>query len=249
MTLDLTTLLRLHGTTVSDQAADEIIHLRAKLRVAEERCQKLTNDLRDACHVGLGQSAVLKSLKERTWIQCGTVSNECLGGCRSMREHNRFRLKQVESRAESAEADAKSLRNQVVTGIYDAASVGITLIKTDELNRLKAEVARLKGTEGMAGSINVIIGLRNRIAELEGAGAVTITLPDGKVVTAPWTRFTESQERRIVELEAEVKTATEAALRWAWKDAHKSHTMAPYVHGLKRDEYIHRGLAALLGGR
>ena len=43
------------------------------------------------------------------------------------------------------------------------------------------------------------------------------------------------------------RAITEAALRWAWKDSHKAHTMAPYLHDLKRGEYITRGLAALLG--
>ena len=46
-------------------ALEEQDSLRAKLQAAEELNQSLTNDLRDACHVGLGQSAVLKNWRSR----------------------------------------------------------------------------------------------------------------------------------------------------------------------------------------
>lgn len=39
----------------------------------------------------------------------------------------------------SLEIENALLRNQVIAGVYDAASVGITLIKTAELDKLKAE--------------------------------------------------------------------------------------------------------------
>lgn len=42
MTLELTTLLRLHGTDVSDQAADEIIHLHIEV-------SRLNKGLRQVC--------------------------------------------------------------------------------------------------------------------------------------------------------------------------------------------------------
>ena len=74
---------------------------------------------------------------------------------------------------------------------------------------------------------------RTRIAELEAENNNLIV----KV------QFAESVIRDEKQIE---RTATEAALRWAWKDSHMAHTMAPWLHDLKRDKYITRGLAALL---
>lgn len=36
-----------------------------------------------------------------TWVQCTTESNECLGGCRSMAEHDRYRHQQLLAEVEN----------------------------------------------------------------------------------------------------------------------------------------------------
>ena len=48
------------------------------------------------------------------------------------------------ARCADAEIERDSLRAQIVTGIYDAASVGVTIVKTEELDRLRARVAELE---------------------------------------------------------------------------------------------------------
>lgn len=39
--------------------------------------------------------AQVAALKGRRWVQCTSVSNDCLGGCASMREHDAYRLGQM----------------------------------------------------------------------------------------------------------------------------------------------------------
>ena len=45
------------------------------------------------------------------------------------------------------QSENERLRAQVIAGVYDAASVGITLIKTEELKRMRAELATYKDAQ------------------------------------------------------------------------------------------------------
>lgn len=43
------------------------------------------------------KDAEIARLKAVSWVQCTTLSNECLGGCRSMAEHDRYRHRQLKA--------------------------------------------------------------------------------------------------------------------------------------------------------
>jgi hypothetical protein len=51
--------------------------------------------------------ARISNLEGRAWVQCTTVSNECLGGCRSMKEHDRQRHQQLVSEVERLKAEVE----------------------------------------------------------------------------------------------------------------------------------------------
>ena len=54
-----------------------------------------------------------------TWTQCTSVSNECLGGCRSMREHDSYRHAQLQRERDEARA-ALAERQHSATDDVDA---------------------------------------------------------------------------------------------------------------------------------
>lgn len=45
------------------------------------------------------------SSERQNWIQCTSVSNECLGGCASMREHDAYRQRELRAQLSAALAD------------------------------------------------------------------------------------------------------------------------------------------------
>jgi chromosome segregation ATPase len=57
--------------------------------------------------------ARVAELEARRWIQCTSVSNECLGGCANAKEHDRHRHATLTHRAEKAEAERDEWRRQL----------------------------------------------------------------------------------------------------------------------------------------
>jgi hypothetical protein len=75
------------------------------------------------------------------------------------------------------------LRAQVITGVYDAASVGITLIDTGKLDRLRAQVEALRealldlfyasgdvSVSGQKDSVNAFLEARKQALASAGSG-------------------------------------------------------------------------------
>ena len=166
-------------------------------------------------------------------------------------------------RAEAAERGVEKWKRRL-ENLQTQISGTTYYVNAEEVSELKAEVARLTSEvrEWLCDSCNTIYpGPPQK-------GVWCVVCPKCGGDTAPTKTIELRKARtRIAELEAEnnnlivkvqfaesvirdekqiERTATEAALRWAWKDSHMAHTMAPWLHDLKRDKYITRGLAALL---
>ena len=174
-------------------------------------------------------------------------------------------------RAEAAERGVEKWKRRL-ENLQTQISGTTYYVNSEEVSKLKAEVARLKKGDKYhevctAREIQHIA----RITELEAEAArLKQDLTNMTYSNDQHRKMAESWRGRAVradELEAEnngliiklqfpesvirdekqiERTATEAALRWAWKDSHMAHTMAPWLHDLKRDKYIARGLDALL---
>jgi hypothetical protein len=97
----------------------EAASLRVKVAGLEEALvkEKASHELEKRAHEDTFVQKVLRieerdalrtkvvELEGRAWVQCTTVSNECLGGCRSMKEHDRQRHQQLVSEVERLKAE------------------------------------------------------------------------------------------------------------------------------------------------
>lgn len=77
------------GTMTAEDLTDALEYLG---RDAEHTVQHLRSHL---AVLGARMAVLEKERDARRWVQCTTASNECLGGCRSMTEHDRYRHQQL----------------------------------------------------------------------------------------------------------------------------------------------------------
>jgi hypothetical protein len=96
----------------SHVAFNEAKALKAERDVAraDARCMKHEADLAKTAAAALREE--LDRERARKWVQCTSVSNECLGGCRTMAEHDRYRDAQL--RADVGATKSESLRGAVL---------------------------------------------------------------------------------------------------------------------------------------
>jgi hypothetical protein len=81
---------------------------------ADARCMKHEADLAKTAAAALREE--LDRERARKWVQCTSVSNECLGGCRTMAEHDRQRDRQRDAQllADVGATKSESLRGAVL---------------------------------------------------------------------------------------------------------------------------------------
>jgi chromosome segregation ATPase len=112
----------LTATPLADALRDErevSESLRAQLHEAVERLDEFGSqptlaDGIQAMRLRLVElRARVAELEARRWIQCTSVSNECLGGCANAKEHDRHRHATLTHRAEKAEAERDEWRRQL----------------------------------------------------------------------------------------------------------------------------------------
>lgn len=81
-----------------------------------ERAKNLADHLYNEEHEAkIALRAEVERLEARTWIQCTVISNDCLGGCRSLEEHDRYRHQALLSEGDRLKDNLESAREDVAT--------------------------------------------------------------------------------------------------------------------------------------
>jgi hypothetical protein len=135
---------------------------------AAMECERLRAELGDV-RVDLHEAESREcSLKEdlareraRKWVQCTSVSNECLGGCRTMAEHDqqRDRQRDAQLRADVSATEGESLRGAVLRVVKERQtweSEARGLAARLEALATSAELARLKPSGQVAEDVAML---------------------------------------------------------------------------------------------
>lgn len=96
------------------------------------------------------------ALEARRWVQCTSVSNDCLGGCRTMQEHDRYRQRHIMVEMEEKMADAAMAHAHETAGLRHEAEalrerLGLPAPAAKVWRDLLAAVQRLPKPSGHSG--------------------------------------------------------------------------------------------------